>query len=112
MRKLILLLGVWLVCSGFAMSSTSVAFGDVGAAYAEIVDVTQRAKLLVIQNTLNASVTISFDAGTTDHLILAAGNSVTIDLQANNMTHTGSVHQKRTSGAPTAGTLIFSYAYL
>lgn len=110
-RKLVLIFAVWVACSGFGMSSTSVAFGSVGATYAEIVDVTQRAKVLIIQNTLNDSVTISFDGGTTDHLVLAAGTSVTIDLIANGLSHTGSVHQKRTSGAPTSGSLIFSYAY-
>lgn len=110
-RKLVLIFAVWLACSGFGMSSTSVAFGSVGATYAEIVDVTQRARIVVIQNTLNANVTLSFDGGTTDHLILQSGTSVTLDLAASGMTHTGSVQQKYTSGAPTSGALIFTYVF-
>lgn len=87
------------------MTHTAVAFGDVGEEYAEAVEVTQRARIIFLANGTNAGVILSFDAGTSDSLTLDAGEVMTIDLGANQMTYSGAIHQKRESSAPTTGSL-------
>ena len=85
----------------------SLAFGSLPAAYADLLpNVKGRGIILIFTNTLNSDATISFDDGTTDCLILPAGQGLVLDLSANNGEFSGTIQAKRgPSGASTAGQL-------
>jgi len=57
----------------------SIAFGDIGAAYAGIgTSVTKPVRMLILQNLTNASLMTSFD-GIDDHLPLIANSCLIMD---------------------------------
>lgn len=61
------------------------AFGDVSTTYVELgVSLVHDAKVMVLDNQLNANVYISFD-GVTDHKKFKAGQTRVIDLDSNEM---------------------------
>lgn len=96
----------------------TVAFGGIGAAYAAVGTATvDQARLISIFNATDANVTISFD-GVTDHIIMASGSGQVFDFTANEVKDDGLFlkkgtifYAKRTSGAPTAGSLWIQVMY-
>jgi len=84
---------------------SSLAFGSLGAGYSNLLASVQgRGVILVFTNTLNSDCTISLDGGTTDCLILPAGQGLVLDLSTNDGEFSGTIQAKRgPSGASTAG---------
>ena len=87
------------------MAVGSLAFGSLLAAYANLLASVQgRGIILIFTNTLNSDCTISLDGGTTDSLILPAGQGLVLDLSANDAEFSGTIQAKRgPSGASTVG---------
>ena len=83
----------------------SLAFGSLLAAYADLLAGVQgRGIILVFTNSLNSDCTISFDNGTTDCMILPAGQGIVLDLSSNDGEFSGTIRAKRgPSGASTSG---------
>jgi hypothetical protein len=96
----------------------TVAFGGIGAAYAAVGTATiDQARLVSIFNATDANVTISLD-GATDHIIVGAGSGQVFDLTANEVQNDGLFLKKgtifsakRTSGAPSTGSLWIQVMY-
>lgn len=81
------------------------AFGDIGATFAPVLTLTKDAVGMVFLNDLDASVDISFD-GTNVAFTLAASEPLIINMESmNRIMAAGEVSAKRTSGAPTSGSL-------
>ena len=81
------------------------AAGSVVAGYTALLSsVAGRGVTLVFTNTLNADVMVSLDAGTTDFIVLPAGQGMVLDIGANGCEYSGTVSVKR-SGTPTTGSI-------
>lgn len=97
----------------------SLAFGSIVAGYASVGSVLANpARIVICQNLTDAGVTISFDGGVTDHLVLAANASVVLDLASDSVAMSPlqlpqgtQISVKRTSGAPTTGAFYVSIVY-
>lgn len=90
------------------ISHTEVTYDNLTGTLAEVVDITQRARILILGNQTNADVTVAVGGGSIN---LESGDNVTLDLGANGLTATGSLTAKYTSGAPTSGSLYVTYVY-
>ena len=90
---------------------SSVAFGGVTSTYANLVaSLPRRVRQIALANSLDASVTLSFDGGTTDHLVLLASQSYTLNLaEQDALVHaTKALQIKSTGSDPGAGTIYAS----
>jgi hypothetical protein len=80
---------------------------DDTSAYQTLLDTSSvgRVLILVIENTLNSSTTISLDGGTTNWGILEAGDGLTLNFGAAGLEYSGVISVKYTSAAPTSGNI-------
>lgn len=84
----------------------SVAFGSVTNAYQTIFTPSASTKILQMRNNTDASISVSFDAGTTLNYVLDAGDQVSLDLLTNQLImSTTAIQIKYTVGAPTLGSV-------
>lgn len=82
----------------------SVAFGSITSSYVTLFTPSTATKILQMRNNMNASVSVSFDAGTTLSYVLDAGDQVSLDFKSNGLLMSVTAIQvKYTVGAPTSG---------
>lgn len=85
-------------------AEASVAFGAITASYVTLFTPSAATKILQLRNNMNASVSVSFDAGSTTNYVLDAGDAVSLDLLSNTLAMpTTAIQVKYTVGAPTSG---------
>jgi hypothetical protein len=92
-----------------ATTPVTVAFGAVTAGYTALRSLTRSIRMIVITNTLDATVTLSLDDGVSDFLRLQAGKDLTLDFGANAIHVSGVLRMKYAVGAPTAGEINFTF---
>lgn len=97
----------------------SLAFGSVSGAYAKIgTPFSNAVRCIMIDNFMNANLTISFD-GVNDHLVIFSSSSKIIDYASNRVGPVDQLEQpintqvyvKQTSGAPSSGSVYVSVIY-
>lgn len=90
---------------------TSLAFGALSSTYATLItSIPRRTRQIALTNSLNDSVTVSFDGGTTDHLVLLASQSYILNLaETDAIDHALSALKIKSTGSdPTSGTIYAS----
>ena len=85
------------------ISPAPVAFGSVTNVYTTLMAAKTRVAIIMITNTLDQTVTLSLDGGTTDFCQLGAGQGWIIDFSAAGGQYDGAISIKYTSVAPAAG---------
>lgn len=95
----------------------SIAFGSIGAGYADIGTVMANPiRMIMIDNLTDANLQFSID-GTNDHFVVAANSGKVLDLTANKVDRTGFVLAEGTAisvkriGTPTTGSVYLSVMY-
>lgn len=89
----------------FVGGSATVVGTAITGTYASLLTATDDAVLVVIQNTCNQPLQITFDGGDTDFDLLCAAD-VTLDLRTNNMVFPSpDIRIRHTGTAPTRGDL-------
>ena len=93
------------------------AFGTITGSYAAIGnELSSPARMLIIQNFMDADIMLSFD-GLTDHIPVKASSSIVLDLSSNKTVDTGFFVEKgteinvRTLGTPSEGSVYVSSLY-
>lgn len=89
----------------------AVAFGSVTASHTAFLSNTAALIHLDILNLTDQPITCSFDSGTTDHVVIPAYSSYSPNLGKHEAYIDSSVHCKRTSAAPTVGSVYITGAY-
>lgn len=82
------------------------AFGSIGAGFTGFIGAQSDVVFLSIYNSTNVEVTVSFDAGATDYLVMPANSTHVVDGGANGV-HLAwvAVQVKYTSAAPVSGAI-------
>ncbi len=99
-------------------AARELAFGSIAAGYTAIgTEFEHPISILYLLNTTNESVWISFD-GVIDHIPLASGSFLLLDVTTNKANSIGlfvekgtTMYAKRLSGAPTSGSIYVSSFY-
>lgn len=94
------------------------AFGSVAAGYTAMGStISDNVRIIMIYNTTDTDIYISFD-GVTNHLRIPSGGGETYDFTANKVRDDGLflpigtiIYQKRTGGAPTSGNIWVQVTY-
>jgi hypothetical protein len=82
----------------------SLGFASITSAFQTVFTPSAATKILQMRNNTNASISVSFDAGTTTHYVLDTGDATSFDLLANALAMpTTAIQIKYTTGAPTSG---------
>ena len=84
--------------------------GDIGAAYAQAVDLADGTRTVIFDNSTSGNVIVSMDGGTTDHFDLEPGQNLTLELYKQNLVSTADIHVKDGAPAPAGGNFKI-YAY-
>ncbi len=93
-------------------AEANVAFGAITASYVTLFTPSAATKILQMRNNMNAAVSVSFDAGTTTHYVLDAGDQVSLDLLSNNLVmSTMAIQVKYTVGQPGSGSFRINGAH-
>lgn len=97
---------------------TRVAFGSITGSFTTIDTITDwnagsaqsgSVAVIMIQNSLNQDVILSFDGGTTESLYLSSTTTgLVIDLAASNMIFQGVIQIKHAGAAPGSGALVLN----
>ena len=84
--------------------------GAIGASYTTLISsIPRHTRQLIITNSLDAAVMLSFDGGTTDHLPLLANQSFVFNLDdQDTLVHAGSALQVKDIGTTSSGTIYAS----
>jgi len=90
---------------------STVAFGSVTASYTAFLSNSVALFDLDILNLTDQPITCSFDSGTTDHVVIPAYSSYSPKLGRSEAYLDNPVQCKRTSSAPTVGSVYISGAY-
>jgi len=86
------------------ITGISLAFGGVTGTYAALSSaISGRGVFMQISSSLNADVVISLDGGTTDWMVLPAGQSVSIPFGSLEVEFSGTVSVKHNGAAATSG---------
>lgn len=82
----------------------ALAFGSVTNAFQTIFTPSAATKILQMRNNTDASIAVSFDAGSTTNYVLDSGDTVSLDLESNALAmSTTAIQIKYAVGAPTVG---------
>lgn len=103
---------IWTTATAAFQAEGNVAFGSITNSYVTLFTPTAATKILQMRNNMNASVSVSLDAGSTTNYILDAGDTVSLDLLANGLNMGATAIQvKYTVGAPTSGSFRINGAH-